>query len=375
MTSIDKQDSDYHTPVFFSHVPLDSWTDWRWQLKNSVKSLSSLAGILGWPNEYAHKIKTVADKYPVMATPFYLGLAKDSNPQDPVIMQCAPQLQELKDADASPDPLGENASSPVSRLVHRYEDRALFLTCGTCAVHCRHCMRKRVWDTPLAPPNENELSMAVDYLKAHHEVRELLISGGDPLVMSDSNVAKVIDAFASVPSLEVLRIGTRTLVALPQRFTTDLCRIFENSGKTIWLASHFNHPYELSNEAASAVKNLMKHGVSVVNQSVLLKGINDSPDTLAKLFTGLLKINIKPYYLFHGDPVLGTTCFRTGLKAGLDIMAQLRSKISGLAIPAFAFDLPDGGGKIRLEPDFTAGQNRDGDPLFLNLKGTTTAYK
>lgn len=344
-------------------------SDWKWQIKHALRSPAQFAEHFSWGNERLREIEETAAIYPMLATPFYVSLAKSNDIDDPIVAQCVAQARELEPG-GEDDALGEEASSPLPRLVHRYPDRALFLSCGVCAVHCRHCMRKRLWKNNFGAPSDEELAQAVDYLKGHPQVRELLVSGGDPLLLDDAHVKRILDAFQDVPSLEMLRIGTRTLVALPQRFTPELCAIFEKCSKTIWIATHFNHPQELSTEAAFAVRRLMAAGVAVVNQSVLLKGINDNAETLGRLFTGLLAMRIKPYYLFHGDPIQGTTCFRTGLEAGLAIMEQLRNNISGMAVPSFAFDLPKGGGKVRLEPDFSSGKNR-----FRRFDGGTEEYK
>jgi lysine 2,3-aminomutase len=332
-------------------------SNWKWQMKNALRTPGQFAGFFNWGEDRIRGMEETAALYPMLATPFYASLAKSGELSDPIVAQCVAQPRELEPG-GEEDPLGEGESSPLPRLVHRYPDRALFLTCGVCAVHCRHCMRKRLWKDTLGAPDDEELAQAVEYLKRHKAVRELLISGGDPLLLDDGHIRRILDAFQDVPNLEMLRIGTRTLVALPQRFTPELCAIFEKCRKTIWIATHFNHPQELSREAAMAVRHLMAAGVPVVNQCVLLKGINDDAETLGKLFTGLLAMRIKPYYLFHGDPIQGTACFRTGLMAGLSIMEKLRNNISGMAVPAFAFDLPRGGGKVRLEPDFSSGKNR-----------------
>ncbi|MBR4220352.1 MAG: KamA family radical SAM protein [Victivallales bacterium] len=352
-------------------TPSDS-NDWHWQLSHCITSHEELSHLPGYVPPTAEQL-ACAQQYPMLATPFYLSLANSASQDDPIIRQCLPQPAECEDG-ADKDPLGEQNASPVPRLVHRYHDRALFVTCGCCAVHCRHCMRKRVWETPLPPPTDNELEAATGYLRSHPEVREVLISGGDPLTLEDDDIARVLRAFASVPSIEMLRIGSRTLVALPQRYTEELCNLLGSCGKTVWLASHFNHPQELSSEAEAAVLRLMRHGVPVVNQTVLLKGINDDADILAKLFTGLLRIRIKPYYLFHGDPVCGTLCFRTGIDAGVAIMAQLRKRLSGMALPAFAIDLPQGGGKVRIEPDSFAGLAPDGTRMYYDLDGHPVLY-
>ncbi|MBQ6473830.1 MAG: KamA family radical SAM protein [Victivallales bacterium] len=352
------------------------WQDWHWQLANSPRSLEELATALRWSPEQTAPLAASARRYRPIVTPFYLSLARSTAPNDPILKQCLPSPAELTDAEASLDPLFEGGQSVLPRMVHRYRDRVLFFATGACALHCRHCMRKRFWDGPcLPPPTDEELDSAVTYLHAHPEVREILVSGGDPLVLEDQALQRILAALCSVPTIEMLRIGTRCLAALPQRVTPALCAMLENCGKTVWVAAHFNHPDELSQEAGQAVLALMKSGVPTVNQTVLLKGVNDAPETLRRLFTGLLKMRVKPYYLYHGDPVRGTTCFRTGVKAGLDILAEFRSQVSGMAVPAYSFDLPEGGGKIRLEPDFQIGQEADGTPIYQKIDGHPVAYR
>ena len=349
------------------------WSDWRWQLANSVRTMDGLCSLVGRGVLDGTCVK-VANRFPLQTTPFYLSLADSTALDDPVLMQCVPQDGELADCAGSTDPFHEQDASPVPRLVHRYRDRALFMACGCCAVHCRHCMRKRVWDEIMPAPTDEELAACAAYLESHPEVREVLISGGDPLTLEDDDIERIIAAFAAVKSIEMLRIGSRTLVALPQRYTESLCDILGNAGKAVWIAAHFNHPQELSPEAGKAVLRLMAHGVPVVNQTVLLKGINDDADTLAALFTGLLRLRIKPYYLFHGDPVSGTTCFRTGIAKGVELMAELRGRISGMALPAFAIDLPEGGGKVRLEPDSYVGESQNGKPVYRKHDGSPIEY-
>ena len=347
------------------------WQDWHWQLSHCVKNVGELEALCG----VSYNASETERVYPMLTTPFYLSLAHSFDEGDPVIRQILPQPQELQDyPECTEDGLEEEAFSPVPRLVHRYRDRVVFLTCSACCVRCRHCLRKRLWGKPVPPPSNDDLQKCVDYLNAHAEIREVLISGGDPLMLSDAALERVLAAFASVPNIKVLRIGSRTLVAMPQRITEKLCAILEKCGKTVWFATHFNHPFELSEEASAAVLRLMHSGVPVVNQSVLLKGINDSAEVLAELFTRLLDMRIKPYYLFHGDPIKGAGCFRTGIEKGLEIMAELRGKVSGMALPAFAFDLPEGGGKIRLEPDFSCGVAPNGAPIFRKLNGEPVIY-
>lgn len=343
------------------------WGDWHWQLRESWKTAGRVMEALGLRAD-----SEVCRRYPMQATPHYLSLAKTLDVMDPILRQCVATEEELQGG--TPDPFGEEAYSPVPRLVHRYPDRALFMTTSRCATHCRHCMRKRNWQCFDGKPSEDVLAAAVDYVAKHREIREILISGGDPLTLGDDDIAHVLTAFATVEHLEMLRVGSRVPVVMPQRMTESLCDILGGCGKTVWLAAHFNHPVELSEESRQAVERLLRHGVPVVNQSVLLKGVNDDAETLRLLFTGLLKMKVKPYYLFHGDPIEGTMHFRTGVERGLELMAALRNRVSGMAMPAFSFDLPESGGKIRLEPNDKL-ERKDGGLAFTSFEGRKIIYK
>ncbi len=343
------------------------WGDWHWQLRESWKTAGRVMDALGLRAD-----SEVCRRYPMQATPHYLSLAKTLDVMDPILRQCVATEEELQGG--TPDPFGEEAYSPVPRLVHRYPDRALFMTTSRCATHCRHCMRKRNWQCFDGKPTEDVLAAAVDYVAKHREIREILISGGDPLTLEDDELAHVLQAFADIDHLEMLRVGSRVPVVMPQRMTESLCDILGGCGKTVWLAAHFNHPVELSEESRQAVERLLRHGVPVVNQSVLLKGVNDDAETLRLLFTGLLKMKVKPYYLFHGDPIEGTMHFRTGVERGLELMAALRNRVSGMAMPAFSFDLPESGGKIRLEPNDKL-EREDGGLAFTSFEGRKIIYK
>lgn len=343
------------------------WGDWHWQLRESWKTAGRVMEALGLRAD-----SEVCRRYPMQATPHYLSLAKTLDVMDPILRQCVATEEELQGG--TPDPFGEEAYSPVPRLVHRYPDRALFMTTSRCATHCRHCMRKRNWQCFDGKPTEDVLAAAVDYVAKHREIREILISGGDPLTLEDDELAHVLQAFADIDHVEMLRVGSRVPVVMPQRMTESLCDILGGCGKTVWLAAHFNHPVELSEESRQAVERLLRHGVPVVNQSVLLKGVNDDAETLRLLFTGLLKMKVKPYYLFHGDPIEGTMHFRTGVERGLELMAALRNRVSGMAMPAFSFDLPESGGKIRLEPNDKL-EREDGGLAFTSFEGRKIIYK
>ncbi len=351
------------------------WQSWRWQLQNQIRQPSELAELLDLSRETLVAIEKVHARYPLRITPYYLSLAKTASLDDPILRQCLPDLAELDEANCgAPDALNEQGSSPLPNLVHRYPDRVLFITGNFCAAHCRHCMRKRHWEVQMPPPSSAEIKAVAAYLQSKPGIREVLISGGDPLLLADDKLEEIIHAFSAVPSLQTLRFGSRVPTVLPQRLTAEFCRLLA-SGKATWLATHFNHARELTVEAADAANNLLRAGIPVVNQSVLLKGVNDSVEALGDLFTGLLRLKIKPYYLFHGDPIQGTMHFRTGVNKGLELLDALRGNISGLALPSYAFDLPGGAGKIRLEPNITLGQDNAGNAIYRSYQGLEIPYE
>ncbi|MBO7742461.1 MAG: KamA family radical SAM protein [Victivallales bacterium] len=350
------------------------WADWQWQLNHAARSLKEAAAYLGMPESALTAGREAEAKYPVFVTPYYLSLAEKADFSDPIIRQCLAHDDEIcRQGGGAPDALAEEVTSPVARLVHRYPDRALFITGNFCATRCRHCMRKRHWAESMSVPSREELHAAADYLRANPQVREVLISGGDPLMLPEDALREIISVFSAVPSVEMLRIGSRMPVVLPQRITPRLAAVL-SSGKTAWLATHFNHPAELTPAAKEACDILVRAGIPLVNQSVLLKGVNDNAETLGRLFTGLLKMRIKPYYLFHGDPIEGTMHFRTGVQCGLDIMNSLRGKISGMALPAYAIDLPGGQGKVRLQPEHSLGQDSSGASIYPSYTGSCVPY-
>jgi lysine 2,3-aminomutase len=358
---------------FFPGITPEQWQDWRWQRTNSLTSLEELQQRLALPADSLAGRQATQQRYPLLVTPYYLSLAESNDCHDPILRQCLPDPAELQDGPGEPDALAEERSSPVPRLVHRYPDRALFITGNYCAVHCRHCMRKRHWSLDMGSPSRSEIKAAAEYMRHQPGLREVLISGGDPLLLPETVLAEIIAEFSAVENIQTLRFGSRLPVTLPQRLEPDFCRLLA-SGKPAWLATHFNHARELTPEAAQAADNLLRAGIPVVNQTVLLKGINDTPEALSALLLGLLRLKIKPYYLFHGDPIAGTMHFRTGVEKGLELLDALRGRISGLALPAYAFDLPHGAGKIRLEPDVTLGKNSAGEVIYRNYAGLAVPY-
>ena len=326
-------------------------SDWRWQMRNRVRTPENLyqrlPGLQG-----LGKICEVIHKFPMAISPYYLSLVQEPDTSDPIFRQCVPDIQELFSSPCCvPDPLREHAHSPVPQLVHRYPDRALAVVSSTCAMYCRHCTRKRmagIRERFVAPAL---ITRHVRYLHQHPEITDVIVSGGDPLTMSTERLETILQSYRSVPSVEVIRIGSRTPVTLPMRITDKLCAMLERY-HPLWLCTHFNHPREVTAASAAACDKLLRAGVPVLNQTVLLKGVNDRVNTMVELVKALIAIRVKPYYLFQCDLVQGVEHFRTPTNKGVEIVQALRGNVSGIAIPQFVVDAPNGGGKIPLNPNY-----------------------
>lgn len=297
-------------------------------------------------------LEQVSALYPYRISSYYAGLI--TAPHDPIWKQCVPSLEELYDTDQLSDPLDEERLSPVPGLIHRYPDRAVLLVSNRCAMYCRFCMRKRKVG---CSGGEADLSAACDYIAATPRLRDIILSGGDPLMLHDDELYQILSALRRIPHVEIIRIGSRIPVTDPSRITPALCRMLAEH-HPLYLNTHFNHPMELTAEAAHACSLLADAGVQLGNQTVLLKGVNDDSLTLQKLFTGLLRLRVRPYYLHQMDLVRGTAHFRTTLEQGRQLVRELRGKVSGLAIPHFVIDLPGGKGKVPVLPDTL---RKDGD--------------
>ena len=300
------------------------------------------------------ELKAVETAYPVYLNSYYLSLIDCSDwRHDPVALQAFPHIDELADRCSSFDPLAEEEQMPVNKLIHRFRDRVVVLTTGVCAMRCRFCFRKREWAAGNFLPelSDQELADIIDYLRTHSEIREVLLSGGDPLMLPFERLLKIVREIKALPNIDIVRIGTRIPVVYPQRITFELAQALADI-PGLWIATHFNHPKELTPEALQACKLFISNGIPVVNQTVLLKNVNDSADILEELFRKLVANRIKPHYLFHVDPVRGVRHFATGIGCGLDILRTFRSRLSSLAVPTFAIDLPQGGGKVALQPDY-----------------------
>lgn len=347
-------------------------SDWRWQLQHSCRTLRSVLEALNMPEWRTARLQPVADRYPVRVTPYYLSLAESGNAEDPIVRQCLPAEGELGGAGGSPDPLGEDRYSPVPGLVHRYPDRVLFKLTGSCAVHCRHCFRKRQWAAPEILRDE-QLQAALNYIRGTPSIHEVILSGGDPLLLSDERLETLLANLRGVRHVDIIRIGTRLPAVLPQRFTPEFCQLLGRYGP-LWVAAHINHARECTVDAEQACARLLGAGVPVVSQTVLLKGVNDSAASMRALCRALLRIRVKPYYVFHGDPAAGAMHFRTGIDRALSIMADLHGHLSGLAVPQLALDLPDGGGKIPLLPDYRSESGGGDAWRFINHEGRELSY-
>ncbi len=358
----------------FSHVPEDDWDNWKWQFRHRITTVDELAKFIPLSADEQAQLKLVTAKYPLSVTPYYLSLINLEDPNDPIRRQAIPSIQEITLAGmGTEDPLEEKRDSVVPGLVHRYPDRVLMVLTDICPMLCRHCTRKREWQHGGWVRTEAEIEAMLDYIRGNKKVRDVIMSGGDLLTLSTQRLEQVISKLRQIPHVEIIRIGSRYPVVLPQRIDEELCNMLSKYGP-IWLNTHFNHYREITPESAAACDRLVRAGVPVNNQCVLLRGINDTAETQLKLCQGLLKIKVRPYYLFQCDEVQGTEHLRTPVEVGIKIMEKMRGWTSGLAIPSFVIDLPNGGGKVPIQPEYVL--SHAGDELILkNYQGRIFRYR
>ncbi len=342
---------------------MDSWKN---ILRQSVTTFSELKKYLNCDND---GIEDVISTFPMRINPYFMNLIHKYGA--PLHRQAVPDIQELYDSVGQIDPLAEEDLSPVENLVHRYPDRALLLVTNKCAMYCRFCTRKRKVGTDRMIISAKTLDDAYVYLADNPQIREILISGGDPFMLEDEQIEEILAKLRTIPSIEIIRIGTRIPSSLPMRITTRLADMLKKY-HPLYINTHFNHPFELTPEAQKACITLADRGIPLGNHTVLLKGVNDDVDTIRKLFIGLLKIRVKPYYLFQADLTCGTNHFRTTTKKGIEIMRELIGHTSGLALPTYAIDAPGGKGKIPLTPDYIL--DRGENLCFKNFRGETCTY-
>jgi lysine 2,3-aminomutase len=357
----------------FPGTSITDWNNWYWQIRNSFTTLDQLNAFMGLSEEESSS-KAYGRNLPVRITPYYASLLDPENPLQPLRRTVVPVSGELiLSPGEAEDPLSENHDSPVPLIVHRYPDRVLFLVTNFCSAFCRYCTRTHlVSNQEKTHSSQKEWDIAIEYIREHTEIRDVLISGGDPLTLSDNRIEYLLSRLHAIPHVEIIRIGTKVPVVMPQRITRDLVSMLKKY-HPFYLSIHFTHPDEITPEVKDACLRLADAGIPLGSQTVLLKGINDDVSVFRKLTHELLKIRVKPYYLYQCDPIPGSAHFRTALETGLDIIRNLRGFTSGYAIPHFVIDAPGGGGKIPLLPDYLI--DREGDDLILkNYEGKTYRF-
>ncbi|AKG53358.1 lysyl-lysine 23-aminomutase [Dehalogenimonas sp. WBC-2] len=359
--------SQFNRRKFYANVSDNEWNDWRWHFRNRITSIEELSRFLPLSVKDRTRLKLVSSRYPLSITPYYLCQMDSNNPADPIRQQAVPCVLEIAPGNGREDPLEEGHHSVVPGLVHRYPDRVLMVLTDICPMLCRHCTRKREWRNGGWVHTPDEVERMLDYIRKNPQIRDVIISGGDPLTLSTRRLETVLAALRTIEHVEIIRIGTRFPVVLPQRIDNELCSMLSKYGP-IWLNTHFNHPNEITPEAAAACDRLLRAGVQVNNQSVLLRGINDTVNTQLKLCHGLLKAKVRPYYLFQCDQVQGTEHLWTPVEVGLRIIEGMRGHTSGLAIPNYVIDLPDGRGKIPLAPNYVLSHNEQ-ELVVRNYEG------
>jgi lysine 2,3-aminomutase len=359
---------------FFRDIPDSLWNDWKWQFRNRITRVEQLAKFIPLSTEEQAQLKLVTMRYPLSVTPYYLSLINPDDPDDPVRKQAIPSPMEMTMVSMGlEDPLDERKDTIVPGLVHRYPDRVLLVLTDICPMFCRHCTRKREWRNGGWVRSPAEIEVMLDYINQHKAVRDVIISGGDPLTLSTPHLENIIGRIRRMKHVEIIRIGTRFPVVLPQRIDNELCGMLAEYGP-IWLNTHFNHVREITPEAAEACDRLLRSGVPVNNQSVLLRGINDSVEAQTRLCHGLLRMKVRPYYLFQCDEVQGTEHLRTPVETGIKIIEGMRGYTSGLAIPTFVIDLPQSGGKVPLQPDYVIART-EGELVLRNYQERVFHYR
>ena len=334
------------------NVPDSEWNDFKWQLRNAIKTVDQLKQFLPLTPEEERRLRDVSQTYHFMLTPYWMSLIDPGNPDDPIRLQSIPNGKELDFTSyGEADPLDEKDDSPVPGLTHRYPNRVLMYTTNVCSMYCRFCTRKREWIDGDFQKSRGELDAMLDYIERTEVIRDVICSGGDPLMLSPSKLDYVLQRLKNIPHVEMVRLGTRVPTTLPQKITPELVDILER-GRKVWVQTHFNHPREVTPATSEACLRLLKAGVCLNNHTVLMRGVNDDPHVMLDLIHKLTASKIRPYYIFHCDQVRGAEFFRTTISKGLEIMEHLRGHTSGLAVPTFVVDAPGGGGKIPVMPNY-----------------------
>lgn len=359
--------------TFFPDVTNQQWNDWQWQISHRVRELALLETMLDLSNDEQEALAANGSMLPLGITPYYMGLISRRDPLQPLRRTVIPTTTELiRTVGEADDPLGEESHSPVPGVVHRYPDRVLLLANDSCSTYCRYCTRSRMVGHGRIVPQGTRLEKALNYIRQTPAVRDVLVSGGDPLTLADQRLEWILRELRSIPHVEIVRIGTKTPAVLPQRITPQLCRMLRKY-HPLWMSLHFTHPDECTPETQRACARLADAGIPLGSQTVLLKGINDDVDTMKQLMHNLMMMRVRPYYLYQCDPISGSSHFRTSVSKGLEIIAGLRGHTTGYAVPTYVIDAPGGGGKIPLQPECVVG--RDGEFIVLrNFEGRLFRY-
>ena len=357
----------------FPDVTDEQWNDWKWQVKNRIETLEELKKYVSLSAEEEEGVKQTLKTLRMAITPYYLSLINPDDPCDPIRRQCIPTGAETHQAAADLlDPLHEDEDSPTPGLTHRYPDRVLLLITDMCSMYCRHCTRRR-----FAGQTDNECGLdriekALEYIRNTPTVRDVLLSGGDALMVSDKRLEYIISELRKIPHVEIVRLGTRTPVVCPQRITPELCDMLKKY-HPIWINTHFNHPNEVTPESSRACEMLANAGIPLGNQSVLLRGVNDCVHVMKKLVHEIVKIRVRPYYIYQCDLSMGLEHFRTPVSKGIEIIEGLRGHTSGYCVPTFVVDAPGGGGKTPVMPQYIISQ-APGRVVLRNFEGVITTY-
>ena len=357
----------------YPEISPERWTDWRWQLRNRIRDLESAERLFQLTDSERQAILRRKGMLPLGITPYYAALLDPENPDDPLRRTKIPTLAEFeRHGDECPDPLGEDAHSPLPGLVHTYPDKVLFLATDFCATYCRYCTRARMVGGGEFLPQKGMWERALDYIRSHPEIRDVLISGGDPLILADDRLEWILQGLSDISHVEVIRIGTKVPAVLPYRITDELLAMLRKY-HPVYFSIHFTHPDELTRDVRDTCERLADAGIPTGGQTVLLKGVNDDPEVMKRLNLGLLRVRCKPYYLHQCDPIEGSAHFRTSIETGRGIVRELHGHTTGYAVPTYMVDTAGGGGKVPVGPDYA--QRREGDYLVLtNYQGETTRY-
>ncbi len=350
-----------------------SWSDWKWQFAHRITTVAQLRRILPLTQTEQDEIQQCLSHFRMAITPYYASLINPNDPLDPIRAQCVPSILETRPcATDMADPLNEEGCSPVPHVVHRYPDRVLFLVTLQCSMYCRHCTRRRMVGEEDRVITEKALQRALCYIRKHTEIRDVLISGGDPLTLSDEKLEHIISALRTIEHVDIIRIGTRVPVVMPMRITDELLSMLRKY-HPIWINTHFNHPSEITPESIRACEAIADAGIPLGNQSVLLRGVNDDTETMRELVHGLVHMRVRPYYLYQCDMSQGISHFRTKVEKGIAIIHDLTGYTSGFAVPKFVIDAPGGGGKIPVGYHYLISQD-DKEVVLENYCGDICHY-